>query len=190
MLYKKKRERKKQYLWTMRISLFAFCISLILSFVSEFVLKRSNLIIAIVLLTIFMAINVFSDMVGLAITSCQCDKILDEKISDKLKNKCLLLIRNSDKVSSILCDVIGDICGILCGVSGAMIATIFVSLFSVESAKILFAVLISSLIAGLTVFFKSIYKNYAINNSLEIIKKSGKFLLFFENIFNFSKFKK
>lgn len=124
-----------------------------------------------------MALNVLSDMIGLAITSCQIENI--KKIENQqVQSKCLMLVRNSDKVSSILCDVIGDICGILCGVSGTIITAYFVLKVEIASLKIFIGAGVSAVIAGLTVLFKAISKNYAVKNSEKIVRKVGAFLCF------------
>lgn len=173
---KKKTRNREHIVWTIRISVLAFAISLTLSMFSEIILVGSNLIIALILLLVFTSLNVFSDMIGLAITSCQIQSLHKNKIGDALYEKCLYLIKNSDKVSSILCDVVGDISSILCGASGTMIAMIISSFFNFQSVNILIVSLVSSVIAGLTVLFKAIVKKYAINNSVKIVVGVGKIL--------------
>ena len=164
-----------KWLWVTKISLLAFSISLFLSLLSSLVLEKSGLIIAILLLLIFMSLNVLSDMVGLAITSCQIESL--KKIDNlEVQKKCLMLVRNSDKVSSILCDVIGDICGILCGVSGTIVTAYCIVRIEIVSFEIFVGAGVSAIIAGLTVLFKAISKNYAVKNSEKIVKKVGAFL--------------
>ena len=168
---------KGAWLWVSKISLLAFSISLFLSLLSSLVLEKSGLIVATFLLFIFMTLNVLPDMIGLAITSFQTENL--KKIENKqVQDKCLLLVKNSDKVSSILCDVIGDICGILCGVSGTIITAHFVLRVEILSLKIFIGAGVSATIAGLTVLFKAISKNYAVKNSEKIVRKVGEFLCF------------
>ncbi len=170
------RERKK-YIWFIKISILALCLSLLLTLFSEIILHKSNVIVAVILLVVFMFLNVFSDMIGLAITSCQIEELKKQNLDKKIFEKCLRLIKSSDKVSSILCDVVGDICGILCGVSGTMIAYIISNYIPIETFNLLLGAFISALIAGLTVLFKAISKNYAVNHASEIVKKTAKILL-------------
>ena len=166
-----------KWLWVSKISILAFSVSLFLSLLSSLVLEKSGLFVATLLLLIFMALNVLSDMIGLAITSCQIENL--KKIENpQVQSKCLMLVRNSDKVSSILCDVIGDICGILCGVSGTIITAYFVLKVEIASLKIFIGAGVSAVIAGLTVLFKAISKNYAVKNSEKIVRKVGVFLCF------------
>lgn len=166
--------------WFVKISLLAFSTSLFLSLFSEMILNNANLCIALVLLVIFMFMNVFSDMFGLAITSCQIEKFKKENLDKRQFEICVKLVEASDKVSSILCDVVGDICGILCGVSGTMIAMILSKNIDISSAKIFIGAFTSSFIAGLTVLFKAVSKNYAVNHSSDIVKKISKIILLFK----------
>ncbi|NCB48594.1 MAG: hypothetical protein EOM55_03140 [Clostridia bacterium] len=178
-----KKEKKRKFFWIIKISLLAFSLSILLSFFSQIVLKKSNAILAVVLLCIFMIFNIFSDMIGLAITSCQIDEVRKERENNRLKEsiykKCLHLIKNSDKVSSILCDVVGDICGILCGVSATILTNIIISNNSIFSLYLFVGAIVSSIIAGLTVCFKAIAKNFAVKNSLKIVIKISKISLIF-----------
>lgn len=184
----KNSSKRQKVLWITRISLLAFSLSLLLSLFSETFLNKSNVILAIILLVTFMMLNVFSDMLGLAITSCQIEELKKEDLSRSLRARCLVLIKNSDKVSSILCDVVGDISGILCGVSGTTITIIISSTFKIISLNILFGSIVSAIIAGLTVLFKAIAKNYAVNNSLKLVKFTARFLDVLEGVFK--KFKR
>jgi len=181
------KNNKQMLLWVIKISLLAFSFSLLLSMFSEIVLSNSSIVIAFILLFIFTFLNVFSDMVGLAITSCQVEDLKQSKVNDNIKSKCMLLIKNSDKVSSILCDVVGDICGILCGVSGTMIAMVITNHLHMQSFSVLVVSIFSGLIAGLTVLFKAISKNYAVKNSVKILVRASKFLVVIKNPFSYFK---
>lgn len=163
------------FIWIVSISIIAFILSLVLSLFSEIFLNTSNLFLAFFIIILFMALNIFSDMIGLAITSCQVTKVKKSNIKQKEKAMCLLLIKNSDKVSSILCDVIGDACGILCGAGGSILAIILSNKASLSA--IFLGVLVSSSVVCLTVLLKAITKKYAIKNSLKIVRKCSKILL-------------
>lgn len=168
--------RKQKRFWVIKISFLAFLLSLLLSLFSEVILNKTNLLIAILLLFVFMILNILSDMLGLAITSCQTEILKTQKIDRKVYLRCMSLIRNSDKVSSILCDVVGDICGILCGVSGTMIAYVISKCIILGGIGFFLGAIISALIAGFTVLFKAIAKNYAVKNSTRIVIKIAEIL--------------
>lgn len=172
---------KGSKLWIIKVSTLAFFVSLLLSLFSEIIQQRSSVVFAIILLIIFMALNVLSDMLGLAITSCQIER-LSREVSDKnVYDKCINLIKNSDKVSSILCDVVGDVCGILCGVSGSMISILLSKNISLVGFGIFVSAFLSGLIAMLTVLFKAISKNFAMHNAHKIVKKISTFLIKFSS---------
>jgi len=84
------------------------------------------------------------------------------------------LIKNASKVSSICNDVIGDICGIL---SGALSASIVFYISKNSKANpILLSILLTAMVAAITISGKSIGKYFAIKKSNEIVKISGKIL--------------
>lgn len=174
-------KKTQRVVWISKISLVAFLLSLILSLFSELFLSNSNIVFAIILLAVFMSLNVFSDMLGLAITSCQVAQVREARLKKAVGGMCLFLIKNSDRVSSILCDVIGDACSILCGVSGSVVTIILSSKLSWPI--VLVGAVTSSLVVGLTVLLKAIVKNYAVNNSLKIVKKTAKAILKLKQIF-------
>ena len=76
-LSEEKRNKNKLIFWIFKISLMTFFLSFMFSFFSEIILKSSNLFMAFLLLIIFLFLNVFSDMLGLAITSCQKSALKD-----------------------------------------------------------------------------------------------------------------
>lgn len=172
-------KKSQMWLWVGKISVLATSLSLLLSVFSQIILSNLSAILGVVLLVIFLLLNVFSDMIGLAITSCQIDELKLEVADDVLYSRCVKLIRNADKVSSILCDVVGDICGVLCGVCGTLICS-KILILSNSAVDVIIGGLTSALICGLTVFLKAISKNYAVNNATKIVRKVTKFLVFFK----------
>ena len=93
------KSKTQKAFWIVKISTISLVLSLILSLFSDYILTKSNIFLALILLTIFMGLNIFSDMIGLAITSCQVSKLSQKKLSSNLYEKCILLVKNSDKVS-------------------------------------------------------------------------------------------
>jgi len=176
------KSKAQKAIWIIKISVISLIISLLLSLFSDYILTKSNIVFALLLLIIFMGLNIFSDMIGLAITSCQVSKLNSKKMPDDVYEKCILLIKNSDKVSSILCDMIGDVCGVLCGVSSTMITIILSKVCIFKFLGLFLGAIVSSFIVALTVFLKAIAKNYAVRNSSSIVVKSSKFLLYFHKI--------
>ncbi len=118
-------------------------------------------------------------MLGLAVASANIEDFA-AMASRKVKGskQALILTKNADKVGSI-CDVIGDVCGILSGAAGASIVTKIVLTAGGEFLPILIASLISALIAGFTIFGKSVFKGFAIKHANSVTLKFAKFINFF-----------
>ena len=75
-------------------------------------------------------------------------------------------------IVGIVFDVIGDVTGIVSGTTAALIAARLMDGFNTES--LMFPVLISAIVTGLTVGGKAIGKTLAFNKSTEIVLSVGK----------------
>ena len=183
---KYKKKVKKQSLktfWPIKVFIIAFALSLCFSILSEFLLGRTGIAIALIIIVVFVAIAIITDMIGVAVTACSKEPFV-AMASKKVRGakEGLSLIKNADKVASLCADVIGDVCGILSGAAGASIVTKFAIDSQNISLTILIASLVTALIAGTTIFGKALGKRHAINNCNSIILKVGKlFSLFNRN---------
>ena len=178
----KKKEKKHKshiWIWPVKILLLSVFLSLGFSLLSEMALSNTNVVIATAVILIFISVSILLDMVGLAVASSSVEPFT-AMASRKVKGskQAIALHKNADKVSSICCDVIGDICGILAGAAGASIVT-KIAMSSTGFLPILISSLVSSIIAGLTIFGKSMLKRYAINNANEITLKLAKVINIF-----------
>ena len=167
-------------LWTIKIIFMAFFISLMFSFTTEIVMPKVNVLISIILLVLFIIIGIIFDMVGVAVTTCNV-KAFHAMSSKKIKfaKTGIRLINNSAKVSSFCNDVIGDICGIVSGSSGVIISGSISSLLGINSFVV--SLIITSLIAALTIGGKAYGKGVALKNSTKIV------VLFSKMIYKFYK---
>ena len=157
----------------------AFSLSLAFSLLSEISLSKANIAIAVVVIVIFILISIIFDMIGLAIATCDIEPFT-AMASRKVKGSktALYLIKNADKFSSVFNDVIGDVCGILSGAAGASIIAKLA--LSGEGFMVVFiASLISSIIAGLTIFGKAFFKKIAIKYCDKITLKVAQVLSIF-----------
>ena len=114
-------------------------------------------------------------MIAIAFTTISEEKLLPYK-DEKGYNMALSLCRNADKVSSFGGDVVGDICGILSGAGG--VSLVLNMHLEGEQVNLLVTCLVSSLIAGITIFCKAIMKSYSIENCDKIAIKTGSYLEF------------
>ena len=175
-----RKKPKNPIVWPIIILILAIFISFTFSIISELTLNGTHLVVAIVVIVIFITISILADVIGLAVASSDVEHFT-AMASRKVKGskQAILLIKNADKVSSILNDVIGDVCGILSGAAGASI----IAKIAIDNANNFLAILIPSLIAsviaGLTIFGKAIFKRIAVKNANSITLKFSKFINFF-----------
>ena len=179
-IQERRRKNKKQveYNWIIKITLITFLISLIFSLISEIILPNANIIIGIFLIFIFIGIGIIFDMIGVAATSADI-KPFNSMCSRKVKGASLAvkLIKNADKVSSFCNDVIGDICGIISGSAGVIIASSLSNILKTD--KFITTLVLTAVIAALTIGGKALGKSYAINKNNTILFKVSKFISYF-----------
>ena len=177
---KNKNVKKKQDVkWIIKITICAFVISLIMSVISEVAFNHVSIFISVLIMLIFIILGIVFDMIGIAVTVAD-DRVFNSMAAKKVSGSkmSIKLMRNANKVSSFCNDVIGDICGIL---SGSAAATIAVLINKATGLNILVCTLImTSLIAALTIGGKAWGKSIAINNANHILYRFAKFLLIFK----------
>ena len=172
-------KKKKRNNWPLIVTILAFTISLLFSFMSESVMPKVGIIVGIMILILFIFIGIIFDMIGVAVTSSN-EEPLHAMSSKKIKGakKAVSFKKNADKVSSFCNDVIGDICGIVSGSAGVTIST---SLSEKLNTSVLYTgLVITALTAALTIGGKAFFKSIAIKNSNQIVHMTSKVLSIFE----------
>lgn len=163
----KKQKNKKRNLWAIKITIVTLCLSLVFSFITEITASKANIIIAMLLLLFLIIINIVFDGIGIAAASCEVAPLLSMSARKIPGAKiAVILVKNAEKVSNICGDVIGDICGII---SGACSITIIAKIAFDNPDAYIFNIILSSLVAALTVGGKAFVKKIAIKNSKELI---------------------
>ncbi|MCX7903967.1 MAG: hypothetical protein N2486_05605 [Caloramator sp.] len=186
-LYKKKTHGKNNLKWFFIIIFWTLIISFSINSFTELLIPRVNTLSAIILLLFIIFIGVFFDIIGVAVTAAD-EEPFHSLASRKVKGAtwAVYLIRNADRVSNFCNDVIGDIVGIISGATGAAIAT-NLSAYKFSINKPLIALIISSMIASLTIGGKALGKNFAFTQANNIVYYLGRFL---EGILKGKKFKR
>ena len=175
----KKREKiKKEKVdvkWILTILLLSFVISFTLSFISQMTIPNVSLWIGIIITLLFIGLGVFFDIIGVSVTSAD-EAIFNSMSSRKVKGASVAVRfkKNADKVSSFCCDVIGDICGIISGAAGTAITVIIANTF--DFSLLVTGLVVSAVIASLTIGGKAIGKSFAINKSAIILYEFAKFV--------------
>lgn len=175
------RNKKKELIdfkWIIKITLLAFSISFIFSALSETIIPNVNLIVGIIILIVFILLGILFDMVGVAVTAADIAPF-NSMNSRKVKgaNIAVLFKQNADKVSSFCNDVVGDVCGIISGSTGSIIAITLANTLNID--KFLTMLIITALIASLTIGGKALGKSFAINKSNTILYEFSKFVSYF-----------
>ncbi|QEK12157.1 hypothetical protein FQB35_07085 [Crassaminicella thermophila] len=168
--------------WVIIITIWTFFLAVGMSFSSEIVLKNVNIVTAFIILIMIIFIGIIFDLIGIAVASARekpfhsmaANKIIGAKYAVKL-------VRNAGPVSNFCNDVIGDICGI---VSGAAAAIIILQIRKLSNLNIPYlSVILSGLVAAITVGGKAIGKEIALKKSKEIVFRVGKILYYVYNKF-------
>jgi Mg2+/Co2+ transporter CorB len=138
----------------------------------------SGLFVAFSILLLIVLIGIVFDVVGVAVTSAD-EKPFHSMAARKVPGAqdSIKLLRNAERVSSICNDVVGDICGVISGSASATIAA-HMSLRLGEDKHMIIGLVMSGLVAGLTVGGKALGKSYAIGSCTKIVTFAGKFIYF------------
>ena len=172
-------KKKKRNNWPLIVTILAFTISLLFSFMSESVMPKVGIIVGIMILILFIFIGIIFDMIGVAVTSSN-EEPLHAMSSKKIKGakKAVSFKKNADKVSSFCNDVIGDICGIISGSAGVSVAKGLASTFNLNIFYT--GLIVTALIAALTIGGKALCKRIAIDNTHKIVYMTAKVISKFE----------
>ena len=171
-----KRERKKQIRWVITIFLTTILISGIISMVSDEVMANSSLAIAFLILFAIVFLGIVFDIIGMAVASAD-EKPFHSMASRKVPgaHEAIRLLRNAERVSSICNDVVGDICGVVSGSASATIAALLLSNVEVGWPRGV-SLVMSALVAGLTVGGKAVGKTVAVKSCTTIVHTVGRII--------------
>ncbi|NLD78729.1 MAG: DUF21 domain-containing protein [Mollicutes bacterium] len=165
--------------WIFFVTVLAFILTLILSGTSNKLLEDINLWIGLFIIIFFIFIGVFFDMIGIAVTSAD-EKPFHSMAAKKVRSakSAIRLLKNSEKVSAFLNDVIGDICNIMSGSAGIVVSSVIAVKF--KSDLVLTTLIVTSSIAALTIGGKALGKSFAVNKSELIVYEFAKILSIFK----------
>ena len=169
----KKEEKRRTRNWVLTIFFATIAISAAISLVSDFVMGKSSMIVAFLILLMIVFIGIIFDIVGMAVATAD-EKPFHAMAARKVTGarECITLLRNAERVSSICNDVVGDICGVVSGSASATIAAQVLQNFELSFDSIV-PLALSSLVAALTVGGKAIGKGIAVNNCTDIVYHAG-----------------
>lgn len=174
---KPNKKLNKATIWTIKITIITLVLALVVSFITEITSSKSSIIVSFIILALLVIISILFDAVGVAATSCDLAPLLSMAARKVASAKVAVkLVQNAEKVSNICNDVIGDMCGII---SGGAATTIVIKIALNDPNMYIYSIVMSSLVAAITVGGKAFFKSIAIKRSKDIILFSSKLLSIF-----------
>ncbi|WP_052045077.1 hypothetical protein [Caloranaerobacter azorensis] len=180
---KKRKKSGYNIKWILVISVWTFLLATLVSLLSENLMRNLDLLTATIVLNLIILLGVIFDIIGTAVTAAD-EKPFHSMASNKVAEAryALKLIRNAGIVSNFCNDVIGDIAGIISGAAGTIIVVKIISLYDFKNAAII-SVIISSIIASMTVGGKALGKEFALQKTNKIIEFASKILMILDKKF-------
>ena len=178
---------KESAKWTVTISIITFLLAALFTVVSTVALNGVGWGTGLSIVLCIVLIGIFFDMIGIAATAA--DEIpFHAMASNRIHGAkhSIRIIRNADRFASFCNDVIGDISGIVSGTATAIVIVQLSISFNWEESSLaegIGSIILTSLIAALTVGGKAMGKTLAIRYSKDIIFAVGKLLYFLEQHF-------
>lgn len=180
-----KNEFRKSLKWAIPLAVITIVLAAIFSIISTAVLHDSNVITGTIVVLVIIFIALFFDIIGVAATASD-EAPFHSMASNGMKGAryAVWLTKNADRVNTFCTDVIGDISSIISGTAASVVVVqILVLLSSVDSGIVeyVLSVVITCMVAALTVFVKALGKSFAIKNATNIIYHAGFFIYFIEH---------
>lgn len=171
-----RKERNKTIRWVVTIFLVTILVSGTISLISEEIMAVSTMAVAFCILLAIIFIGIIFDIIGVAVTSAD-EKPFHSMAARKVPGAqdAIRLLRNAERVSSICNDVVGDICGVVSGSASATITAQLLTNFELSQPRVV-GLLMSALVAALTVGGKAVGKTFAMNSCTTIVHTVGRIL--------------
>ena len=177
-----KKERNKTIRWVVTIFFITILVSGTISLLSDYIMSVSGIVVAFLILMVIILIGIIFDIIGVAVTSAD-EKPFHSMAARKVPGaqNAIKLLRNAERVSSICNDVVGDICGVVSGSASATIAAQVLQSFDFSWPQVV-SLVMSALVAGLTVGGKAIGKTVAMNSCTKIVHAAGQAIYWFQHL--------
>lgn len=178
---KKKDKKKANVRFILAMVVVSFTLSVVFSYASDVALLNVNNLSAFAILLLFVCVGTLFDIVGMAVASAD-EKPFHSMAARKVHGakESIWLVKNAERVSSFCNDVIGDICGIMSGSVSAVITVQLVTNYNWND--IVVSLLLSGIVASLTIGTKAMGKTVAVNSSEKVVFTAGKLIHLFTQI--------
>lgn len=177
----KKKKKSGNARWIITIFFVTIIISSTISFLSSSIMEDAGLVEAFLVLLVIVLAGIIFDIIGVAVMSAQ-EKPFHSMAAKKVPGaaEALKLLRNAEKVSSFCNDVVGDICGVVSGSASAVIAVKALSQIDSDTVSQL---IMSALVAAVTIAGKACGKNVAMKQSTKIVNMVSKPIYYIKSLF-------
>lgn len=158
--------------------MWSFALAVVIGVITRLLLKVIySLLLSLVILLAVIAMGIVFDIVGTAAAAAE-QAPLNAKAARKVSGarRAVDLVQRADQVANICNDIIGDISGIVSGTLAAVIVLRLAAANPLAPVEFYGGVLLTALVAALTVGGKAWGKNMAINRSTEILLLVGRIL--------------
>ena len=171
-----RKERSRTIRWVVAVFFVTLVVSGIISLVSDEVMASSGLLAAFAILLGIVFLGIIFDIIGMAVATAS-EKPFHSMAARKVPGaqEAIRLLRNAERVSSICNDVVGDICGVVSGSASATIASQILTHFTFSWPQVV-SLVMSALVAALTVGGKAIGKTFAIRSCTAIVHSVGRLI--------------
>jgi CBS domain containing-hemolysin-like protein len=136
-------------------------------------LAGAGLVLAALTVLLLVFFGILADVIGLSVASAS-EAPIAAMAAKKVRGakRALWLLKNADRVSSVCSDMAGDICSVVSGSAGAALVLRLTQMLRAESDFVL-GILVSALVAALTVGGKAVCKGLAIGRAKEVVLLVG-----------------
>lgn len=173
-----KKSKSNKYVWSIKVFVLSFFLTAVISFFTQFSFNSANIIIVIAVIILLLAVSLLFDIIAVAVTAADIEPF-NAMASQKIKGakRAVYLVKNAHAVNSICSDMIGDVCGIISGMAGITASYIFIA--PDDKYSFIAVILVSSVIASITIGCKALAKVFALKHSHKIVYLFARFLSIF-----------
>jgi hypothetical protein len=169
---KKNRRRTR---WIVAITAWTFILAVIIGIITNYSVNRiQSLTASFIILLIVVSMGVVFDLVGTAAAAANI-AFLNAKAARRVVGAKygVFLVKNAEQVANFCNDVIGDVSGVISGGLAAVIVLKIIMYYSYTETEILLSILVTALVAAITVGGKAWGKVIAIRHSTEVMLLAG-----------------
>ncbi|WP_101844243.1 hypothetical protein [Halobacillus sp. Marseille-P3879] len=176
---------RKSLKFSFSIAVITFVLAAIFSIISSSVLSGVVWGIGLIIVLLIVFTGVIFDMLGIAATAAS-EPPFHAMAAEKIPGakEAIVIVRNADRFASFCNDVIGDISGIVSGTASAVVVIQLANVFGHSdgsTVQITLSVILTSIVAALTVGGKAVGKFFAIHSSTKIIFAAARVIAWIES---------